>query len=49
MKSSTSLAVRLALIVVGAFVAILAHAGPTLPLVDPMRGNTPLEQEANPP
>ena len=32
MKSITSLAVRLALMVVGAtFVAILAHAGPNLP------------------
>lgn len=49
MKHTTSLTARLALLVGAALVAVLAHAGPKLPLVDSMRGATPLDQEATPP
>ena len=49
MKNSTSLASRLALLVGATLVAVLAHAAPNLPLVDPMRGATALDQEAKPP
>ena len=49
MKNSTSLAARLALMVGATLVAVLAHAAPNLPLVDPMRGTTALDQEAKPP
>jgi len=49
MKKSTSLAARLALLVGATLVAVLAHAAPNLPLVDPMRGTTALDQEAKPP
>lgn len=49
MKHSTSLLARLALLLTAALLAVLAHAGPKLPLVDSMRGATPLDQEASPP
>lgn len=49
MKNTTSLLARLGLLLAVALVAILAHAAPKLPLVDSMRGATPLEQEATPP
>ncbi|MDT8990445.1 nitrate reductase cytochrome c-type subunit [Curvibacter sp. APW13] len=49
MKNTTSLWARLGLLLATALVAILAHAGPKLPLVDSMRGATPLDQEATPP
>lgn len=49
MKQTRSLATRLALLVGVAALAVLAHAGPKLPLVDAMRGATALEQEASPP
>ncbi len=49
MKNTTSLLARMGLLLAAALVALLAHAGPKLPLVDSMRGATPLEQEATPP
>jgi len=49
MKHTTSLAARLALLVGGALFTIFAHAAPNLPLVDPMRGATALDQEPKPP
>lgn len=49
MKHTTSLAARLALLVGGALLTVLAHAAPNLPLVDPMRGATVLDQEPKPP
>ena len=49
MKHVTSLARRLVLLVGAAMVATIASAAPNLPLVDPMRGPTALDQEAKPP
>jgi len=49
MKHTTSLRARLALLVGAALIGLFAHAGPKLPLVDGMRGATPLDQEATPP
>lgn len=49
MKHTTSLAARLALLIGGALVAAFAHAAPNLPLTDPMRGATALDQEPKPP
>jgi len=44
MKHTTSLATRVAVLIGGALLAALAHATPNLPLVDPMRGATALDQ-----
>jgi cytochrome c-type protein NapB len=46
---NTSLALRLVLLVGAALIAAVASAAPNLPLVDAMRGATPLDQEAKPP
>ena len=49
MKHSTSLTQRLVLLLGTALVTVIAHAAPSLPLVDPMRGPTALDVEARPP
>lgn len=49
MKKPTSFLMRMGGLLVVTLIALVTHAGPKLPLVDSMRGATPLDQEASPP